>query len=105
MTLCTGKLKSSDGNAELDTNLALPAGQPAIPAAVQGRVRDPDGTRHPWTSPSGKPMRSAAGAPDIPWTDLVYSLQPNGRTLDYTITPDDPAGVTKPQSSDLNPVG
>jgi predicted acyl esterase len=28
-------------------------------------------------------MRIAAAAPDIPWTDLAYSLMPNGRTLDY----------------------
>ena len=50
-------------------------------------------------------MSIAAAAPDIPWTDLVYSLLPNGRTLDYTITPDDPNGATKSQPSDLNPVG
>jgi hypothetical protein len=28
-------------------------------------------------------MRIAAAAPEIPWTDLANSLQPNGRTLDY----------------------
>ena len=28
-------------------------------------------------------MRIAAAQPDIPWTDLAYSLQPNGHTLDY----------------------
>jgi predicted acyl esterase len=37
----------------------------------------------PWTSPMGKPMRIAAAAPSIPWTDLAYSLAPNGSTLDY----------------------
>jgi hypothetical protein len=31
-------------------------------------------------------MRIAAAVPVIPWTDLAYSLEPNGRTLDYTIT-------------------
>lgn len=40
----------------------------------------------PWTSPGGTPMSVAAAAPIIPWSDLVYSLVPNGRTLDYTIT-------------------
>ena len=28
-------------------------------------------------------MEIAAAQPDIPWTDLAYSLQPNGHTLDY----------------------
>jgi hypothetical protein len=28
-------------------------------------------------------MKIAAAAADIPWTDLAYSLMPNGRTLDY----------------------
>ena len=31
-------------------------------------------------------MSIAAATPIIPWSDLVYSLMPNGRTLDYTIT-------------------
>jgi predicted acyl esterase len=37
----------------------------------------------PWTSPAGKPMQIAVAIPEIPWTDLAYSLMPNGRTLDY----------------------
>ena len=28
-------------------------------------------------------MQIAATAPNIPWTDLAYSLAPNGSTLDY----------------------
>ena len=44
-----------------------------------------DGTLIPWVSGSGKPMRIAAAAPDIPWSDLAYSLQPNGHTLDYVV--------------------
>src|SRR5256885_14656419 len=28
-------------------------------------------------------MSLAAAAPNVPWTDLAYSLQPNGSTLDY----------------------
>jgi hypothetical protein len=36
-----------------------------------------------WQSPGGKSMRIAAAQPDIPWTDMAYSLQPNGHTLDY----------------------
>ncbi len=44
---------------------------------------DPEGELVPWVSDEGKPMRIAAAQPDIPWTDLAYSLQPNGATLDY----------------------
>ena len=69
-------------------------------AVLRDRIMKPDGTLAPWTSPAkGLPMRIAATAPWIPWSDLVYSLTPNGRTLDYTITgPKDdisPAGVMK----------
>jgi predicted acyl esterase len=53
-------------------------------AALKNRVMLPDGRLIPWTSPKrGLPMRIAAAAPEIPWTDLAYSLQPNGRNLDY----------------------
>ena len=51
--------------------------------ALKNRVVDLDYSIHPWTSPSGKPMQIAAAAPNIPWTDLAYSLAPNGSTLDY----------------------
>jgi predicted acyl esterase len=37
----------------------------------------------PWTSPGGKSMRIAATAPYMAWTDLAYSMVPNGSTLDY----------------------
>ena len=52
-------------------------------AALKDRVMLPDGSLVPWRSPGGKEMRTAAAAPEIPWTDLAYSLLPNGRTLDY----------------------
>jgi len=42
-----------------------------------------DGYLVPWVSAGGKAMQIAAAQPDIPWTDLAYSLQPNGHTLDY----------------------
>jgi uncharacterized lipoprotein YbaY len=71
-------------------------------AALRDRIWDAaDNRLKPWTSSSGKPMRIAAAAPGIPWTDLVYSLVPNGRTVDYLLTPTD---YTKP-GSDGNPVG
>jgi predicted acyl esterase len=60
-------------------------------AALGTRKMMPDGSLVPWTSPVGsKPMRIAAAAPEIPWTDLAYALAPNGRTLDYTT--DNPYG-------------
>jgi hypothetical protein len=54
-------------------------------AALKDRkmVQAGDGTLVPWVSDGGKAMRIAAAQPDIPWTDLAYSLQPNGHTLDY----------------------
>ena len=52
-------------------------------AALNDRKMLPDGSLVPWTSPSGKAMHIAAAAPEIPWTDLAYSLVPNGYTLDY----------------------
>jgi predicted acyl esterase len=52
-------------------------------AALRNRIMLPDGSYAPWRSPSGKQMQIAAAAPEIPWTDLAYSLTPTGRTLDY----------------------
>ena len=52
-------------------------------AALRNRKMLPDGSLVPWTGPDGKQMRIAAAAPEIPWTDLAYSLMPNGHTLDY----------------------
>ena len=56
-------------------------------AALKNRKMIPanDGTLIPWVSDGGKAMQIAAAQPDIPWTDLAYSLQPNGHTLDYVV--------------------
>ena len=51
--------------------------------ALRNRKVMPDYSVVPWTSPDGTPMQIAAASPNIPWTDLAYSLQPNGSTLDY----------------------
>jgi dienelactone hydrolase len=57
-------------------------------AALKDRVMLPDGTLVPWTSPSdGIPMRIAGATPNIPWSDLAYSLTPNGGKLDYLADP------------------
>ena len=65
-------------------------------ATLKDRVMNADGSLSPWTSPAGTPLQVTAAAPVIPWSDLVYSLTPNGRTLDYTVTP---------PTADLTPPG
>jgi len=52
-------------------------------AALKNRVMLPSGELARWTSPGGTAMEIAAAAPFITWSDLAYSLVPNGRTLDY----------------------
>jgi predicted acyl esterase len=53
-------------------------------ASLKDRVMMPDGSLVPWTSPTNHlPMRIAAATPLVPWSDLAYSLTPNGGTLDY----------------------
>ncbi len=52
-------------------------------AALRDRTAQPDGSLVPWTSPAGTQMELAAAAPSITWSDLAYSLVPNGATLDY----------------------
>ena len=51
--------------------------------ALKNRVVNLNYSISPWQSPAGKPMQIAAAAPNIPWSDLAYSLMPNGSTLDY----------------------
>ncbi len=65
-------------------------------ATLKDRVMDASGALSPWRSPAGTPLHIAAAAPVIPWSDLTYSLMPNGRTLDYAVT-----GAT----ADLSPIG
>ena len=67
-------------------------------AALRNRKMLVDDSLVPWTSPDGTPISITAAAPDIPWSDLAYSLMPNGRTLDYVAdAPYDagPIGVMK----------
>jgi dienelactone hydrolase len=56
-------------------------------AALKNRkmVKQPgdDDALIPWVSDGGRAMQIAAAQPDIPWTDMAYSLMPNGHTLDY----------------------
>ena len=71
-------------------------GQSFMLAALRDREMLPDGSLVRWRSPAGTPLRVTAAAPVIPWTDLVYAIAPNGRTLTYTVTPAD---------ADVSPVG
>ncbi|HEX8742152.1 MAG TPA: CocE/NonD family hydrolase [Thermoleophilaceae bacterium] len=76
-------------------------------AFLRDKIRKVDGTLAPWTSPAGKPMSVSAAYPRWGISDLVYSLVPNGRALDYAIPvkPESrsPIGVTK--ASVLNLLG
>jgi dienelactone hydrolase len=65
-------------------------------ATLKDRVMNADGSLSPWRSPAGTALSITAAAPVIPWSDLVYSLMPNGRTLDYAVTP---------TTADLSPIG
>ncbi len=89
-----GKIGSTGGSYGGGLSMAL--------AALKNRVMLPDGSLEPWTSPEGTPLKLAAAAPEIPWTDLANSLLPNGRTLDYVADApylgpngDAPVGVMK----------
>jgi len=74
-------------------------GQSLMLAALRDRVMLPDGSLIPWESPAGTPLRIAAAAPVIPWTDLVSAAAPNGRVSSTAITPRSaatmPVGVEK----------
>jgi hypothetical protein len=65
-------------------------------ATLKDRVMSTNGALIPWVSPDGTALSITAAAPVIPWSDLVYSLLPNGRTLDYDVTA---------PTTDLSPIG
>jgi predicted acyl esterase len=65
------------------TGMSYGGGLSMALAALRDRTMLPDGTLAPWKSPAGTQMELAAAVPQWPWTDLAYSLMPNGRTLDY----------------------
>ncbi|HET8565532.1 MAG TPA: CocE/NonD family hydrolase [Solirubrobacterales bacterium] len=64
------------------TGVSYGGGMSMALAALRNRTMLPDGTLVPWESPGGKEMELAAAVPQWPWTDLAYSLMPNGSTLD-----------------------
>jgi predicted acyl esterase len=64
------------------TGVSYGGGMSLALAALRNRTMLPDGTLVPWTSPGGEAMELAAAVPQWPWSDLAYSLMPNGSTLD-----------------------
>ena len=65
---------------------------PAAPTAAASRWRSPrcatarcspTARSSAGRAPAATRLSLAAAAPEIPWTDLAYSLLPNGATLDY----------------------
>jgi predicted acyl esterase len=67
------------------TGISYGGGQSIELAYLRNRVRLPNGSFVPWTSPKGKPMKIVAAYPRWPWSDLVSALEPNGRFLDTEV--------------------
>src|SRR5215218_10608563 len=65
------------------TGVSYGGGMSMALAALRDRMMLPDGSLVPWKSPGGKAMELAVAVPQWPWTDLAYSLMPNGSTLDF----------------------
>jgi len=74
-------------------------GQSLMLAALRDRMMLPSGKLVRWRSPKGTPLRIAAAAPVIPWTDLVTAAAPNGKVSATGITgrrrATTPVGVVK----------
>jgi dienelactone hydrolase len=65
------------------TGVSYGGGMSMALATLRNRTMLPGGKLVPWESPKGKAMELAAAVPQWPWTDLAYSLMPNGSTLDF----------------------
>src|SRR5436190_6797030 len=78
------------------TGISYGGGQSIELAYLRNRIRKPDGSFAPWTSPKGTALSITAAWPRWPWSDLVDSLLPNGRFLDTQVAP---------PSQSLDPVG
>ncbi len=77
----------SDPGALGVTGISYGGGQSIELAYLKNRIRLPDGSFAPWTSPSGQKLAIRAAFPRWPWSDLVDSLLPNGRFLDTQVAP------------------
>ncbi|MFN8150010.1 MAG: CocE/NonD family hydrolase [Solirubrobacterales bacterium] len=65
------------------TGLSYGGGMSLSLAALKDRMMLLDGTLVPWTSPMGTPMSLAVSVPTVPFSDVNYTLAPNGNNLDY----------------------
>ena len=65
------------------TGISYGGGQSIQLAKLRDQIRGRDGTFAPWRSQKGTPLSISAAFPRWPWSDLVYSLFPNGRFLDF----------------------
>ena len=52
-------------------------------ATLRDNIRLPNGSRQRWRSPKGTDLKIAAAFPRWGASDLTYSLEPNGRFLDF----------------------
>jgi len=64
------------------TGLSYGGGQTIELAMLRDRIRLENGTTQRWKSPGGTDLEIKAAFARWPWSDLVYSLLPNGRFLD-----------------------
>src|SRR4051794_18113826 len=91
--LLLGKLVDqgiADPNALAATGISYGGGESIELAYLNDRTQLPDNSFVPWTSPDKKiPLHLAAAWPRWPWSDLVSSLEPNGRFLDFDNSTDD----------------
>lgn len=53
-------------------------------------------TSMPWKSAKGTVLQLSGAVPKYPWTDLLYSLAPNGRETDAAYTPGQETNHTSP---------
>ncbi|MDQ3319100.1 MAG: hypothetical protein M3515_02425, partial [Actinomycetota bacterium] len=65
------------------TGISYGGGQSLELAFLRDRIRRRDDSFAPWRSPRGTRLEIAAAFPRWLWSDLVNSLLPNGRFLDY----------------------
>src|SRR3954469_24934233 len=74
----------ADANGLGATGISYGGGESVELAYLHDKTQLPDGTFVPWTSPTKHtPLSLAAAWPRWPWSDLVSSLLPNGRFLDF----------------------
>ena len=74
-------------------------GQSLMLAALRDRIMLPGGKLVRWKSEAGTPLRIAAAAPVIPWSDLLTAAAPNGHVTANGITglkaATNPVGIVK----------